>query len=95
MLKPSQVAKRFSVAHSTVISWIENGVRSRGGTLRRLAATRAGRSWRIEPDDLEVFLQRIEADEPKPEPVTPRQASKIQRKIDAEQEEAKRLMADW
>ena len=94
MLKVSQVASRLSVGHQTVLDWITRGVRNPDGSYRQLQAIRSGRSWRITEQSLEDFLLTSEEIEP-PKPT--RLSKKIQKKIEAEHKEFKRLVAktDW
>lgn len=47
-LTPVQIAERLNVTRRTVTSWCESG---------RLRASRVGGRWRIDPADLEAFLQ--------------------------------------
>jgi transposase len=65
MLKISQVAARLNVVPQTVVGWINKGVNTPQG-LRKLQATKAGRSWRISEQCLENFLDSNEAENPPP-----------------------------
>ncbi len=94
MLKISQVAKSLNVGHQTVLDWITRGVKNPNGTYRQLRAIRSGRSWRVTSDALEEFLIKSEEIEPVKTTTISR---RIQRKIEAEHKEFKRLVAkkDW
>jgi excisionase family DNA binding protein len=49
LLTPEEVAERLRVSRPTVYAWLKIG---------RLRGLRAGKAWRIRPDDLTAFLQR-------------------------------------
>jgi len=80
MLKISQVATRLNVVPQTVLGWIAKGVQTPNG-LRKLAAVRAGRSWRVTEAALEEFLDSNETAEPPPKKRKNQSEQKI---IDAE-----------
>ena len=83
MLKVSAVAARLCVGHQTVLDWIIRGVRSPGGGVRKLRATRVGRSWRVTEEDLEEFSQRSEdMEDPKPAGKSLRTERKIRSEVD-------------
>lgn len=94
VLKVSQVACQLNVGHQTVLDWISRGVRSPDGSYRQLHAIKGGRSWRIAEQSLEDFLSFSDEIEP---PKPSRLSKKIQKKIEAEHKEFKRLVAktDW
>jgi excisionase family DNA binding protein len=48
LLTPEEVAERLRVSRPTVYAWLKMG---------RLRGLRAGKAWRIRPDDLSAFLQ--------------------------------------
>ena len=76
VLKVSQVAARLCVGHQTVLGWIVRGVGSPGG-VRRLMASRAGRSWRISEEDLEKFVLASEEVVPIKAPSSTKEQKKI------------------
>ncbi len=94
VLKVSQVACQLNVGHQTVLDWITRGVRNPDGSYRQLYAVKTGRSWRISEQSLENFLSFSDEIEP---PKPSRLSKKIQKKIEAEHKEFKRLVAktDW
>lgn len=47
LLTPKQVAEQLNTAESNVLRWIRLGM---------LPATKVGRAWRVEPEDLRKFL---------------------------------------
>jgi excisionase family DNA binding protein len=49
LLTPEEVAERLRVSRPTVYAWLKIG---------RLQGLRAGKAWRIRPEDLTAFLQR-------------------------------------
>lgn len=75
LLTVSQVCRRVpgkgaaSLSPSTVTRWILLGCPARDGTRVRLAATRAGSRWLIDPADLDSFFTRLKGDiDPRPAP---------------------------
>lgn len=91
MLKLSQVAARLNVVPQTVLGWIAKGVQTPNG-LRKLAATRAGRSWRVTEQALEEFLDSNEQEEPQPKKPKSRQDQKI---VDAEVEALEEFLGKY
>jgi excisionase family DNA binding protein len=50
LLTPEQVAERLAISRLTVMKWLREG---------RIPGQKLGRkTWRINPDDLDTFLQR-------------------------------------
>jgi hypothetical protein len=68
LLTISQVCRRVpgkagaSISPSTVTRWILLGCPARDGIRVRLAATRAGSRWLIDPTDLDAFFARLKGD---------------------------------
>ena len=89
MLKVSQVAAQLNVGHQTVLDWIVRGVRNPGGDYRQLKATRSGRVWRIQEQDLDAFLSSSEDVQPTKNLGLNR---RIKKKIEAEVQEYWRLV---
>ena len=48
LLTPEEVAEKLRVARRTVYTWLHEG---------RLRGRKAGRWWRIRPEDVELFLE--------------------------------------
>lgn len=69
-LQPSDVAQQLGKSPSAVVRWCLKGASLRDGTRIRLEATRLPQGWRIKPDALSAFLERLTADacgeKPKP-----------------------------
>lgn len=69
MLKLAEVAEKLRISRATVCRWVLTGFRDQHGKTIRLAATRVGRGWRVEEQDLVVFLAAMQADYiPPPKP---------------------------
>jgi excisionase family DNA binding protein len=49
LLTPEQVAEKLQVAVQTIYTWMRSGY---------LPSVKMGRLWRIDPDDLEKFLEK-------------------------------------
>ncbi len=47
-LTPEEVAEQLRVSRRTVYAWLHSG---------RLRAAKAGKHWRIRPEDIETFLR--------------------------------------
>jgi len=77
MLKVSQVASLLNVRPGTVSNWITKGLVTPDGK-RFLNASRAGKSWRIRQEDLDLFLDMEE----------PAKTSPAERKRSSERKEA-------
>jgi excisionase family DNA binding protein len=56
LLTPEEVAGRLRVSRPTVYAWLKMG---------QLRGLRAGKVWRIQPADLDAFLQQAPAAEKK------------------------------
>jgi excisionase family DNA binding protein len=54
-LTPEQVADQLQVTRRTVYAWLKMG---------RLRGARAGKGWRIRPEEVESFLQRSTSEPP-------------------------------
>ncbi|MCK9248997.1 MAG: helix-turn-helix domain-containing protein [Solirubrobacteraceae bacterium] len=64
LLTPAEVAARFNVSTRTVNGWAQHG---------RMPAVKVGRSWRFDPDDLELApVHRAATAEPAIRRPTPR-----------------------
>ena len=50
LLTPEQVAERLAISRLTVMKWLRTG-KIRGRKLGR-------KTWRVDPDELDAFLQR-------------------------------------
>ena len=88
MLKVAQVAGLLNVRPATVVNWITRGLSTPEGT-RYLVASRAGKSWRIRREDLDLFLDMQEPAKPSP---AERKKSESKKAIDAEVESLKRFL---
>lgn len=88
MLKPSQVADLLNVRPGTVSNWITRGLTTPDGK-RFLAATRAGKSWRIRQEDLDLFL---DMEEPAKTSPAERKKSSEKKAAIAEVESLKRFL---
>lgn len=55
------VSRRVDVAPSTVRRWISDGLTAPSGRRVFLEARRVGARYRVEVEDLDLFLARVEA----------------------------------
>ena len=88
LLTPAQIGRLcpqnrpgVSVSPTSVVRWIVEGVRLRGGGRLKLPAVRYPSGWRISEDDFEQFIARLTTDrtEEAASPVTEARAERSSR----------------
>jgi hypothetical protein len=67
LLTTVDIARRLQCHPSAPTRWIVKGTVLRDGSRLRLPAVRTPLGWRVDPEDLDVFLKAIAADRIRPD----------------------------